>query len=276
MRTSSDIGNQERQIDWTKTESGTDNSSRGLGQLPLTGELAIVGSGPGGINLLTPAAQVKIAAADIVIGYETYLKLISEMLVEKNFLSYQMTQEVERAKAAIAYVKQGLKVVVISGGDPGVYGMAGPLLELAAADGIKVEVIPGITAATAAASLLGAPLMHDFAVISLSDRLTPWQKIYKRLKLAAEADLVLVIYNPRSKTRTTLINQARNIILEFRSLQTPVGIVSGAFRADETVIISDLQHFLDFNIDMNTTLIVGNSQTKIVGGRMITPRGYQL
>lgn len=276
MRASSDTGNQERQIDRTKTESGPDNSSRGLGQLPLMGELAVVGSGPAGPDLLTPWAQAKIAAADIVIGYETYLKLISEMLTAKKVLSYRMTEEVERAKAAIFYAKQGLKVVVISGGDPGVYGMAGPLLELAAVDGLKVEVVPGITAATAAASRLGAPLMHDFAVISLSDRLTPWEKIHKRLELAAEADLILVIYNPRSQGRTTLIDQARDIIIKYRSLQTPVGIVGGAFRADETIIISDLQHFLEFTIDMTTTIIVGNSQTKVAGDRMVTPRGYQL
>lgn len=240
------------------------------------GELAVVGSGPAGPDLLTPWAQAKIAAADIVIGYETYLKLISEMLTAKKVLSYRMTEEVERAKAAIFYAKQGLKVVVISGGDPGVYGMAGPLLELAAVDGLKVEVVPGITAATAAASRLGAPLMHDFAVISLSDRLTPWEKIHKRLELAAEADLILVIYNPRSQGRTTLIDQARDIIIKYRSLQTPVGIVGGAFRADETIIISDLQHFLEFTIDMTTTIIVGNSQTKVAGDRMVTPRGYQL
>lgn len=240
------------------------------------GELAVVGSGPAGPDLLTPWALAKIAAADIVIGYETYLKLISEILAAKKVLSYRMTEEVERAKAAISYAKQGLKVVVISGGDPGVYGMAGPLLELAAVDGLKVEVVPGITAATAAASRLGAPLMHDFAVISLSDRLTPWEKINKRLELAAEADLILVIYNPRSQARTTLIDRARDIILKYRSLQTPVGIVGGAFRADETIIISDLQHFLEFTIDMTTTIIVGNSQTKVAGDRMVTPRGYQL
>jgi precorrin-3B C17-methyltransferase len=225
---------------------------------------------------MTPWAQIKIADADMVIGYETYLQLITKLLKGKKVLGYRMTEEVERAKAAIEYTKQGLKVVVISGGDPGVYGMAGPLLELAAAEAITVEVVPGVTAATAAASRLGAPLMHDFAVISLSDRLTPWEKIQKRIELAAEADLVLVIYNPRSQGRTSLIHQVRDIVLKYRTLQTPVGIVAGAFREDETIIISDLQYFLDFGIDMSTTVIIGNSQTKVTGDRMVTPRGYQL
>jgi precorrin-3B C17-methyltransferase / cobalt-factor III methyltransferase len=225
---------------------------------------------------MTPWAKAKIAAADVVLGYGTYLQLITELLDAQKVIGYRMTEEVERAKAAIDYTKQGLKVVVISGGDPGVYGMAGPLLELATAEGITVEVVPGVTAATAAASRLGAPLMHDFAVISLSDRLTPWEKIQKRVELAADADLVLVIYNPRSQGRTGLIHQARDIVLKYRSPQTPVGIVAGAFRTDETVIISDLLHFLDFEIDMSTTVIIGNSQTKVVGDQMITPRGYPL
>jgi len=276
MRTSSDNGDKEGQIDRAETEYGADNRSRGFGQLPVVGELTVVGSGPGGADLMTPWAQIKIADADMVIGYETYLQLITKLLKGKKVLGYRMTEEVERAKAAIEYTKQGLKVVVISGGDPGVYGMAGPLLELAAAEAITVEVVPGVTAATAAASRLGAPLMHDFAVISLSDRLTPWEKIQKRIELAAEADLVLVIYNPRSQGRTSLIHQVRDIVLKYRTLQTPVGIVAGAFREDETIIISDLQYFLDFGIDMSTTVIIGNSQTKVTGDRMVTPRGYQL
>jgi precorrin-3B C17-methyltransferase len=306
MRTSCINGDKERQINRAETEYGSNNCSCSIGQLPLVsklqpgdklpqvgehplagecqlvgerqqvGDLTVVGSGPGGVDLMTPWAKSKISAADLVIGYETYLQLISELINDKKVLSYRMTEEVERAKAAIDYTKQGLKVVVISGGDPGVYGMAGPLLELAAAEGLAIEVVPGVTAATAAASRLGAPLMHDFAVISLSDRLTPWEKIQKRIELASEADLVLVIYNPRSQGRINLIFQAREIVLKYRTPQTPVGIVAGAFREDETVIISDLQHFLDFGIDMSTTVIIGNSQTKITGARMVTPRGYQL
>lgn len=197
-------------------------------------------------------------------------------MVDKRVSSFRMTEEVERAKTAIEFAGQGRRVAVVSGGDPGVYGMAGPILELAAAEGMAVEVIPGVTAATAAASRLGAPLMHDFAVISLSDRLTPWEKIAKRIRLAAEADLIIVFYNPRSQSRPGLIQQARDILLAHRQPKTPVGIVGGAFRPDETVIISDLEHFLGYRIDMSSTVIVGNSQTKVTGGRIITPRGYRL
>ncbi len=225
---------------------------------------------------MTNQAKEKIIEADLILGYETYLQLIADLLTGKQVISYRMTEEVERARAAIKYAKEGYKVVVISGGDPGIFGMAGPILELALTERINVEVIPGVTAATAAASRLGAPLMHDFAMISLSDRLTPWEKIKKRIILTTEADLVLVFYNPRSQGRPNLINEARDLILKYRSPETPVGIVEGAFRDYEKIDISDLNHFLDCEINMSSTVIIGNSQTKVIGGRMVTPRGYQL
>lgn len=228
------------------------------------------------MSQLTRAALNKIDAADVVIGYDTYLELITETLQNKKVYSYQMTEEVERAKMAVESCKQGLQVAVISGGDPGVYGMAGLLIEIAAREGIAVEVVPGVTAATAAASRLGAPLMHDLAFISLSDRLTPWETISKRIQLTAEADLVLVFYNPRSRGRADLINKAQEILLHYRLPVTPVGIVNRAFRQDEKITISDLDRFLNFEINMSSTVIIGNSQTKIVGNQMVTPRGYLL
>ena len=225
---------------------------------------------------MTPAALAWIEAADLVIGYRTYLEQIAELLQGKETLSYPMTTEVARAQMAIDAARAGRNVVMISGGDPGVYGMAGPVLEIAAQSGFEVRIEPGITAATAAASRLGAPLMQDVALISLSDRLTPWPTIMKRVRLAAEADLVLVFYNPSSQGRVTQINEVGAALLTILPGTTPVGIVRNAFRNDETVQVTDLQHFLEYPIDMATTLIVGNRATKVCNGRMITPRGYRL
>ncbi|TCL74075.1 precorrin-3B C17-methyltransferase [Hydrogenispora ethanolica] len=225
---------------------------------------------------MTPAALACIEAADLVIGYQTYLKQIAALLQGKESLAYPMTTEVARAQMAVDAARSGRNVVMISGGDPGVFGMAGPVLEVAARSGLDVRIEPGITAATAAASRLGAPLMQDVALISLSDRLTPWSTIMKRIRLAAEADLVLVFYNPSSQGRVRQIGEVRAELLTILPGTTPVGIVRNAFRDDETVLVSDLQHFLDHPVDMATTLIVGNRATAVWNGRMITPRGYRL
>ncbi len=244
----------------------------------VKGKIFIVGTGPGGIEHITPYAQKSINRADVIVGYETYLELIQELIKGKEIVSTGMTQEIERCKKAVELASTGKTVAVISGGDPGIYAMAGLVFELLKYQGItylQVEVIPGISALTACASRLGAPIMHDFACISLSDRLTSWELIEKRLIAAAQADFVIVIYNPKSIGRQEHINRARDIILGYRSSEIPVGIVKSAMRDDERIVITTLGNMLDCVIDMQTTIIIGNSQTFRWDGWMITPRGYK-
>lgn len=247
------------------------------------GKIYIVGTGPGNIKYITPHAIDAIKLSDIIVGYDTYLNLIYELIKDKKIISTGMTQEIERCKKALELAFEGWKVSIISGGDPGIYAMAGLVFELLIAQTSKqvaltpdIEVIPGISALNAAASRLGAPIMHDFASISLSDRLTPWELIAKRLEAAALADFVIILYNPKSKGRSEHINVAASIIQKYRSLDTPVGIVRQAMRDGETVIISTLKDFLSHDIDMQTTIIIGNSNTYIRDGWMVTPRGYRL
>jgi len=235
----------------------------------------VVGLGPGDTNLLTSRARECIQQADLLIGYKTYLDLIKDLVNDKKRISSGMRKEVDRARLAVDEACAGKIVVVVSSGDPGVYGMAGIILEVAE-NKVPVEVIPGVTAATAAASVLGAPLMHDFAVISLSDLLTPWDKICKRLETAAMGDFVIVLYNPKSKGRPENINKAREILMQHRDPENPVGIVHCARRGDESFIISTLKDMVDEEIDMLTTVIIGNTQTRVEFGQMITPRGYLL
>lgn len=183
----------------------------------------------------------------------------------------------ERCQKAIDLAMSGEKVSIISSGDPGIYGMAGPILEfLQSTDNIKIEVIPGVPAICAAASLLGAPLMHDFCAISLSDLLTPWGLIERRIDAATSAGFVIGLYNPKSSKRIMQIERAREILLKYRDPKTPVGIVRDAGRKGEEVVITNLKDMLDHKIDMVTILIVGNSETFIKYGRMITPRGYKI
>lgn len=228
---------------------------------------------------MTPKARLEIENADVVVGYKTYVELVRH-LVKPNaeVVSGTMGREVDRAKTALAKALENKAVVVVSSGDPGVYGMAGVVLEVAALEGacVPVEIVPGVTAATAAAAKLGAPLVSDFAVISLSDLLTPWELIEKRLKAAAEADFSIVLYNPQSVSRKEPIVRAYEILLKYRDLNTPVGVVRQAGRAGETVVVTTLHKLLDCEIDMLTTVVVGNSKTKVVAGRMVTPRGYNL
>lgn len=235
----------------------------------------MVGLGPGGQETLTPQAKEALLQAEVVVGYTTYLKLIEPLIAGKVIMASGMKKEIDRARAAVAEALTGKHVAVVSGGDPGVYGMAGPVLEVAPA-GLAVDVIPGVTAATAAAALLGAPLTHDFAVISLSDLLTSWEVIERRLAAAAEADFVLVLYNPRSKGRAEHLQNALEIIKKYRDNSTPVGIVKDYGRADEKQIITTLALLLPEDVDMTTTVVIGNSQTKLLHGRMVTPRGYRL
>jgi cobalt-precorrin 5A hydrolase/precorrin-3B C17-methyltransferase len=248
---------------------------------PKTGRIYIVGTGPGSLEHITPAAREAIRRSDVIVGYGTYLDLIRELLQGKEVLSTGMTQEVDRCRKALELALCNRTVSVISGGDPGVYAMAGLVFELLRSEEGKggtlpaVEVIPGISALNASASRLGAPLMHDFACISLSDRLTPWEVIENRLEAAAAADFVIVLYNPRSKGRAGHIGRAREIILKHRGPATVVGIVKGAMREHESVIVTDLENMRDSDIDMQTTVIIGSSKTFVWNHLMVTPRGYE-
>ena len=228
---------------------------------------------------MTTRAQSVWDEVDVVAGYKTYIDLIRPLLTEKQVVSTGMRQELDRCREVVKLAKDGHRVALVSSGDAGVYGMAGILIECmeeANCLEIPVELIPGISAANAAASMLGAPLMHDFAVISLSDLLTPWEVILKRARLAAEGDFVIAIYNPKSKGRQDHIEYIRGILLEYRAPETPVGIVREALRGESQVIITTLAEFTQSPIDMLTTVIIGNSQTRVVGPYMVTPRGYIL
>ena len=282
----------------TKDRQGDHSSSQGA--------IYIVGIGPGGPEHLTFEAKKTLESCDIIVGYKTYIDLIKHVIQDKEIFSTGMTQEVERCNKAIELAISGKKVAVVSSGDSGIYGMAGLIYELMFnrqsseegekrrkgeaekqtpdspirrfSDSCAVEVIPGVPAFCAAAGLLGAPLMHDFASISLSDLLTPWETIKKRLEMAAEGDFVIILYNPKSKKRVSQLKEAIDIISAHRKHNTPVGIVKDATRKDEAVrvtVLGDISSHYDF-IDMSTIVIIGNSTTFITDGKMITPRGYNV
>ena len=239
--------------------------------------LYIVGIGPGDLNHMTYQAREAIESADTVVGYKTYLHLIEPLLGGKEVVSSGMMKEVERCREAIRRAGEGRTVALVSSGDSGIYGMAGLVLELSPPDCIEVVTVPGVSAVQAAASVLGAPLMHDFAVVSLSDLLTPWDLIEKRLEAAASADFVIALYNPRSKGRTRHVERALEIMLQSRAPDTPVGIVRNACREGEEKILSTLAEIPLSRIDMFSMVIVGNSATYVDGhGRMVTPRGYEI
>ena len=244
------------------------------------GKISVVGIGPGSLDDMTYRARRTIEEATTVVGYKRYVDLIAELVEGKTVLDTGMTQEIDRCRAALKAASEGETVVVISSGDAGIYGMAGLVLELL----VKVDeaerpefggVIPGVSAMSAAAGLLGAPIMHDFVVISLSDLLTPWEIIQERAELAAKGDFVTALYNPRSNKRVGQINAVQDIFLRHRAPKTPVGIVTGASRTNEAVLISTLGAFTKEDINMFSLVIIGNSKTRQVGDWMITPRGYQ-
>lgn len=230
---------------------------------------------------MTVRAKEALAEAEIVIGYKTYIKLIEGLLAEHQLVEGTgMRKELERAARAVELAGHGYKVAVVSSGDPGIYGMAGVVLEVlhsrSGTEGIQVEVIPGVSAANAAAAVAGAPLMHDTAYISLSDLLTPRELIVKRVELAAQGDFVIALYNPKSKGRPDFIYQVQNLLLKHRQPETPVAVVRNAGRAGESLVLTTLAAFTDEEIDMFTTVIIGNSQSYVRNGHLITPRGYQL
>jgi precorrin-3B C17-methyltransferase len=225
---------------------------------------------------MTLAASEVLKNAEVIIGYKTYLDLIPEFLSDKEVLSSEMMKEVDRCRKALEIASSGKQVALVSGGDPGIYAMAGLVFEMAreAGSSCTIEIIPGLAAINSCAARLGAPLMHDFAAISLSDLLTPWELIEKRLQAAADADFVTAIYNPRSKRRTKQIVRAREIFLAHRDPKTPVGIVTAATRDNEKIVITTLEEMLKQEIGMQSTVIIGNSQTFTWKDLMITPRGY--
>ncbi len=227
---------------------------------------------------MSQRAREAIERSQVLIGYKTYVRLLGNLACGKDVISSGMTEEVERVRCAIEKARAGERVALISSGDPGVYGMAGLVLELLEKkdpDRIEIEIIPGIISANACASLLGAPLMHDFAAISLSDLLTDLKLIKRRIELAVKGDFVIVLYNPKSAKRDIPFKEACNILLKYRSPHTSVGIVRNAYRDDQEVIITTLKRLILFKkIDMVTTVIIGNSETYIKGRYMVTPRGY--
>ena len=244
------------------------------------GKITVIGIGPGSLEDMTPRARKAIEAAEVVAGYNTYIKLVESLLMGKKVIGTAMMQEIDRCRMAVDEAAAGRDTVVVSSGDAGVYGMAGLVLELIL-QREKAQrpefggVIAGVSAVNAAASVLGAPLMHDFAVISLSNLLTPWELIRKRVEMAAQGDFVTALYNPKSKKRVKNIEEVREIMLKFRNPKTPVGIVTAASRDKETKVISTLEDFTKEDINMFSLVVIGNSQTYVKDGWMITPRGYQ-
>ena len=238
----------------------------------------VIGIGPGCKNLMTMEAINAIEDAEVIVGYKTYIDLVKEFIDGKEVVQNGMRKEIERCKQALEIAKTGKKVAVISSGDAGIYGMAGLILELTTKEDldVNVKVVPGVTASIGAAAVLGAPIMHDFCHISLSDLMTPWEVIEKRLRLAAEADFVTCLYNPRSKGRSEHLAKAFEIMGEFKEGSTPVGIVKDVGREKEEKFICTFED-MDFErVDMTTMVIIGNKATYIHDDLIITPRGYEV
>lgn len=236
----------------------------------------MVGIGPGGPSDRTRRAEEAIAQSTVVAGYTRYLELIRDLTKGKERIATGMTREVERCRMALKRAEAGQIVALVSSGDPGVYGMAGLVLELADAEGIAVpiEIVPGVSAANALAARLGAPLMCDFATLSLSDLLVPWETIRGRLEAVAAADLVVALYNPRSQKRTHQLEEAAAIFRRHRPGMTPVGVGTAMGAPDEQILLSDLDHFLELPIAMRSVVIIGNSSSRRIADWFVTPRGY--
>lgn len=244
------------------------------------GVLYVVGIGPGADQHATPAALAAIADAQVVVGYGTYIKLVRHLLTGKEVIKTGMTEEIGRARAAVERARAGARVAIISSGDAGTYGMAGLVFQVLNESGWKrgdspeLRLIPGMTALNSCASLVGAPLGHDFCAISLSDLLTPWPVITRRIEAAAAADFVIGLYNPASGRRTRQIVEAQAIIRRHRDGKTPVALVKSAYRKRQNVVLTDLDSFLEYEIGMLTTVLVGSSNSFVFEGYMVTPRGY--
>lgn len=239
-------------------------------------KLYIVGLGPGDGEFITLQARKALEDSQVICGYTVYIDLIAESCQGKEILTTPMTRELERCRMALERAADGQTTAMVCSGDAGVYGMAGPILELSPEyPQVEIEVVPGITAALSGGAVLGAPLTHDFAIISLSDLLTPWETIEKRLHCAAEADFVLCIYNPRSKKRTDHLMKACDIVMEHRDENTVCGIVRNIGREGQEHKLMTLRQLRDEPVDMFTTVFIGNSATRALGDKMVTPRGYE-
>lgn len=239
-------------------------------------KIYVVGIGPGDMENISRKAYRILKNVDVIAGYSTYIDLVRDEFPHKDFYSSGMKKEVERCQEVLSICRSGKDVALISSGDAGIYGMAGIMLEVALESEVEVEVVPGITSAIAGASLAGAPLMHDSATISLSDLLTDWDMILERLDAVSRADFVISLYNPRSRGRVKQIERAREIFLKYKSPETPVALLRNIGRSEESCILTDLENFLNFQVDMFTMVIIGNSKSFISEGKMITPRGYRL
>lgn len=240
------------------------------------GKIYVVGIGPGNMEDISVRAYKILKSVDIIAGYITYVDLVKDKFKEKEFYVSGMKKEIDRCEKVLELAKKGKSVALISSGDAGIYGMAGIMIEVALGSGIDVEIVPGITSSVAGASIVGAPLMHDQAIISLSDLLTDWDVITKRIDRASEGDFVISLYNPKSKGRTEQIVEAREIMLRHKAPTTPVALLRHVGREDQNYTLTNLEEMLNHEIDMFTVVIVGNSKTYIKEGKMITPRGYHL
>lgn len=235
----------------------------------------MVGIGPGAYEQMTMRAVRALEGCDVIVGYTVYVELVKEHFADKRFLTTPMKKEVDRCVLAFEEAAKGNTVAMICSGDAGVYGMSGLMLEIGKGyPEIEVEVIPGVTAANGGAAVLGAPLIHDFAVISLSDLLTPWEKIEKRLLMASEADFVICLYNPSSRKRHDYLQKACDLMMRYKSQDTVCGLAANIGREGESCRVLTLKELRETKVDMFTTVYVGNSQTKEMDGKMVTPRGY--
>ncbi len=247
------------------------------------GKLYVVGIGPGHHDHMTYRAKQVIEESEVIVGYDTYVSLVEDLISGKEVYRYPMTQEVDRANQAIQFAENGRVVSLVSSGDPGIYGMIGLIYEILAdkkwnrGAGIYVECVPGVSSLNSCSALVGSPLMTDFAVVSMSDLLVPWEMIVKRVEAAALGDYVTVIYNPASKKRVHQLQDTRDIFLKYRNPETPVAIVKGAYRESQAVVLTTLKDILNHSdmLGMITTVIVGNSSTYNYEGMMINPRGYR-
>lgn len=239
-------------------------------------KIMVVGIGPGGYEQMTIRASRALEACDVIVGYTVYVDLVKDHFPGKEFLTTPMRKEADRCVLAFEEAQKGKSVAMICSGDAGVYGMSGLMLEIGRKyPETEVEVIPGVTAALSGAAVLGAPLIHDFCLISLSDLLTPWEKIEQRLLKASEADFAICIYNPSSKKRHDYLQKACDLMLRYKSPETVCGIVVNIGREGEAARVLSLRELREAQVDMFTTVFVGNSQTMEIGGKMVTPRGYR-
>lgn len=241
-------------------------------------KLYVVGLGPGEVSQMTGKAAEVIESCDTIVGYGVYTDLISDLIKGKEVITTPMKKEVDRCHMAVQAAIAGKNVAMVSSGDAGIYGMAGLIIEVLSEyenHNVEVKVIPGITAASSAAAVLGAPLTHDFAVISLSDLLTPWERIEKRLSLASEAGFIICLYNPSSKKRADYLKKACEIVMKNLPEETPCGFVQNIAREGQKSRVLTLKELAETQVDMFTTVVIGNETTKIIDGRLVTPRGYR-